>query len=179
MSGTMVATEEKPERCGNTLRRGTDRSNLPMLPHPITPEEIQTFSSRFWRYVQKSDTACWIWTGYRNQKGYGRLYIRGHYVAAHRFAYTAALGPIADGLQIDHLCRVRNCVNPAHLEAVSCQTNLLRGKTLAARSAAATHCPQGHPYSDENTYHSPKGFRFCRRCGAAAARQRRKQRKSS
>jgi hypothetical protein len=71
-------------------------------------------------------------------------------------------------LTIDHLCRVRHCVNPDHLEAVTCRENLLRGETLQAANVAKTECPQGHPYDEENTYVYPNGRRDCRTCNAAA-----------
>lgn len=84
--------------------------------------------------------------------------------AAHRVAYEALVAPIAAGLQLDHLCRVRRCVNPAHVEPVTQAENLRRGETITARAVAATHCPQGHPYSGENLYVNPEGHRHCRQC---------------
>ena len=84
-------------------------------------------------------------------------------VGAHRFAYTEAKGAIEDGLTIDHLCRVKACVNPSHLEAVTLRTNILRGENTAAKNARKTHCHRGHPFNEENTYRVPGG-RACRQC---------------
>src|SRR5688500_12459342 len=100
--------------------------------------------------------ACWLWQGPINRKGYGTFQIKtplGNWQPeyAHRVAYGLYKGPIPFGLSIDHLCSNRSCVNPEHLEAVTQQVNLLRGKTLQARNLAKTHCPKGHPYDEANT----------------------------
>lgn len=101
---------------------------------------------------------CWLWTG-ATTVGYGRF--RGSGV--HRMAYEELVGPIPDGLVMDHLCRVRHCVNPAHLEPVTLAENVRRG--LSGRyQASKTHCPQGHEYSPENTYVTKVGQRKCRTC---------------
>lgn len=119
---------------------------------------------RFWTRVSKA-SGCWQWTGFLNHDGYGRAWMHGKHVMAHRFTYEALVGPIPAGLVIDHLCRNRSCVNPAHLEPVTLGTNLHRGDTITSRNAAKTHCPQGHPYSPENTYtHRVRGDRHCRTC---------------
>lgn len=122
---------------------------------------------RFWAKVDKTDT-CWLWTATVTKGGYGMFYFNGHHVYAHRFAYEWFVGPIPAGLQIDHVrsrgCRHRHCVNPAHLEAVTQRENLLRGDTISARAAAATHCPQGHPYSGDNLQVRKTGKRNCREC---------------
>ena len=103
-------------------------------------------------------------------EGYGQFWDGTRLVRAHRFAYEQIVGPIPDGLQLDHLCRVRSCVNPAHLEPVTCQVNLLRGTGASARNAIKTHCPQGHAYGDFNTYIRPEGWRRCRECHRAEER---------
>lgn len=90
---------------------------------------------------------------------------------AHRVAYELLIGPIAAGLELDHLCRTHACVNPAHLEPVTGQVNLLRGVGFPATNAAKTHCPQGHEYTAENTYWSKKGQRGCRACTAEKQRR--------
>ena len=110
------------------------------------------------------ETGCWEWTANRSQDGYGRIKVSGRKVKAHRVSYELTYGPIPEGLTIDHLCRVRHCINPAHLEVVTNRENILRGHAFTAVNAAKTHCPQGHEYTPENTYISPKGYRKCRAC---------------
>lgn len=111
-------------------------------------------------YVNKTDT-CWLWTTTINRQGYGSFSLgqrRGISIQAHRVSYTVFKGAIPEGLQIDHLCRVRSCVNPDHLEAVTQEENARR------RKESNTHCPQGHEYSEKNVY-SWKGLRKeCRIC---------------
>jgi hypothetical protein len=113
-----------------------------------------------------ADGGCWLWTDEPAANGYGYLGVggrAGRKIQAHRLAYELYIGPIPPGLDIDHLCRNRRCVNPWHLEAVDRRTNLLRGDTVTARHAAATRCPQGHPYDDRNT-RVYRGKRQCRTC---------------
>jgi hypothetical protein len=119
------------------------------------------------RLIIDRDTGCLLWTGARNTKGYGVIREGGRgsrQLMVHRVVYEMFASPIPDGLQLDHLCRVRHCANVAHLEPVTCRENLLRGDTIAAAHAAKTHCPQGHPYDEANTYVSPNRQRFCRKC---------------
>lgn len=92
-------------------------------------------------------TGCWMWMAAIHWTGYGV----GKDGLAHRHSYEAFVGPIPSGLQIDHLCRNRWCVNPAHLEAVTQKVNIMRGHGFGAKNARRTHCPRGHPYSDTNT----------------------------
>ncbi len=89
---------------------------------------------------------------------------------AHRFAFEMARGPVPEGLQLDHLCRVRHCVNPGHLELVTSRVNTLRGTSFSAVNATKTHCPKGHPYSTENTHTDASNKRHCRVCNREAAR---------
>jgi HNH endonuclease len=117
---------------------------------------------RFWSKVQRSESGCWEWTAAKTV-GYGRFADKGRTLLAHRVAYELLIGPIPEGLQIDHLCRNPSCVNPAHLEPVTSRENLLRGVGEPARNAAKTHCPQGHEYSPENTY-AYRGMRMCVEC---------------
>ena len=139
--------------------------------HGMTPAE------RFWYFVTKTDT-CWLWTGQLNESGYGRIVDSGtHRVFAHRFAYELLIGPIPDGLPLDHLCRVPSCVNPAHLEPVTTRTNVLRGVAPAAANAVKTHCIRGHPFDDVNTYRDSAG-RHCLTCRSARKRHRGSQVKS-
>lgn len=89
-------------------------------------------------------TGCWIWSGYRYPRGYGKACFGGRYVSAHRLSYVVNKGPIPEGLVIDHLCRNILCVNPDHLEAVTMRENVLRGVGLTAVNNLKTHCVNGH-----------------------------------
>lgn len=123
---------------------------------------------RFWSKVSKGDP-CWWWHGYTDKDGYG---IITHYVdakkwtrKAHRIAYLLAHGQIDPGLTIDHLCRNRRCVNPAHLELVSMKENTFRGVGPASINVKKTSCMRGHPLSGENLYLDPRdGHRACKAC---------------
>lgn len=125
---------------------------------------------RFCLCVETRPDGCWFWLGAPNAAGYGTLKVDGQTVAAHRFAYEWLIGPIPDGLQLDHLCRVRRCVNPTHLEPVTSRDNSLRGDTLAARQSAQTHCIHGHALSGDNLRFNG-GKRVCRTCNAQRARK--------
>jgi hypothetical protein len=133
-------------------------------------------AERFWSHVDTSGD-CWLWTGSLNGFGYARFSVtiaprRRINYGAHVWAWEQEHGPVPAGLELDHLCRNRRCVNPAHLEAVSHQENVLRGVTLAASNLLKTHCPQGHPYSPENTYvlhHGNGTQRQCKTCSNARA----------
>lgn len=120
--------------------------------------------NRFWSKVDRTDT-CWLWTASTDRSGYGQFRVAGKTVLAHRFAYEAEAGPIPDGLQLDHLCRVRHCVNPAHLEAVTPAVNNLRAPGCISNiNRLKTECPAGHPLSGTNLYVFPDGRRTCRIC---------------
>ena len=119
---------------------------------------------RFDEKVLPTPSGCWEWAGWHNHKGYGMFWFEGRDQPAHRVSYTLSVGEIPAGLDLDHLCRNRGCVNPAHLEPVTRGENLLRGDTFNARNAAKTECPKGHPYDDKNTYTTRKGGRSCRTC---------------
>lgn len=140
-------------------------------------------ADRFWEKVDKTDS-CWLWLG-TGSEGYGSFSVRrdgGGWVPvrAHRIAYELLVGPVREGLQLDHLCRNRACVNPAHLEPVTCRENLLRGQTQAARNAAKTHCVNGHEFTAENTYVAPaNGVRLCRACRLQATRKYQAGRRAS
>jgi|ERR1035437_9980653 hypothetical protein len=118
---------------------------------------------RFWSKVTKTDT-CWLWTASGNGHGYGVFFFQGRPIPAHRYAYELLIEPIAEGLQLDHLCRVRHCVNPSHLEPVNNRTNSLRGVGACARNATKTHCKHGHPFAGHNLIITSNGWRKCRTC---------------
>lgn len=128
---------------------------------------------------------CWIWLRGIAPNGYGQITIKRVPYLAHRLVYETAVGPIPSGLELDHLCRVRRCVNPNHLEPVTHLENMLRGAGLVAIAAAKTHCPQGHPLAHPNLHPSflRRGHRRClichkEQCRAAAARQHQREKAS-
>lgn len=128
----------------------------------------------------QAPSGCWEWLGYRNAENYGRCGFRGKTgVGAHRAIYLLLIGPIPEGLHLDHLCRNHGCVNPLHLQPVTCRTNTLRGMTEAARNLAKTRCANGHPYDELNTYWRPDGARGCRECRRAAGRRHDAKRRSA
>ena len=156
-----------------------------MAPKPRSPEE------RFWPKVNKRGPVskhrrdlgrCWLWTGLLDKDGYGRHYVgvsraTAGEKTAHRFAYELLVGPVPDGLELDHLCRIRNCVNPRHLEPVTTRVNQLRGFGLSGHNARKTHCPNGHPYDEANTIWSENGtHRTCRICRRETWRRYNKKR---
>ncbi|GLW32243.1 HNH endonuclease signature motif containing protein [Actinoplanes regularis] len=132
----------------------------------LNGHQRRTFNAFFAAIEPTSSiSACWKWTGRLNPNGYG-CFGPG---LAHRRAYEMAVGQIPAGLVIDHLCRVRHCVNPLHMEPVTALENTQRGLLgggWALRQRRKTHCPQGHPYDENNTYTHRIGRpnRRCRRC---------------
>lgn len=126
-----------------------------------------------------NDTDCWLWRGCPTIGGYGQISADGGNAMVHRVVYELLVGPIPEGLTLDHQCHNadlscvggndclhRRCANPGHLEPATMGANTLRGRTLPARNAVATHCVNGHEFTLANTYVPPRnsGFRFCRRC---------------
>lgn len=131
----------------------------------------ETLPARIRSKFVVSDSGCWEWTASRNIGGYGMIWFEGRPRVAHRVAYGLLVGAIPDGLTLDHLCRVRHCVNPAHLEPVTMYENMLRGESFSARQARQTHCKNGHPLSGDNLYSNPnRKQRVCRTCRTAYVR---------
>jgi hypothetical protein len=120
---------------------------------------------------------CWRWTGAHIPQGYGHFKAAGHSSRrVHRVSYEVFVGPIPDGLQLDHLCGIRDCINPEHLEVVTPAENVARW------ARAITHCPQGHPFTAENSYHGKNGegyrsrqCRICKKAQREASRARREE----
>jgi len=135
---------------------------------------VRTPQERFWAKVDKSGE-CWEWTASLS-RGYGKFYLRGKYANAHRVSYEWLVGPVPDGLVLDHLCRNQACVRPEHLEPVTHMENCQRG-LQGAYLKARTHCPDGHAYTAENTRRRRgTGQRSCKAC-EAKWRRRAKQRR--
>ena len=135
----------------------------------ICPDMQAWFDSH---YIPEPNSGCWLWTGGVNRNGYAFLYDRGkkRMFPAHQFSVRAfKKQEIASGLDVDHLCRVRSCVNPDHLDVVTRKENLHRSPIWLGNR---THCPHGHPYDEENAYTRP-GRRQCRACNRLYARKKR------
>lgn len=116
-------------------------------------------------------TECWIWTGAVATNGYGAIRVNRKTRRAHRIAYEALVGPVPSGLDLDHLCRNRACVNPKHLEPATRSINCSRGecgKIQGDRQKAKTHCVNGHPYSGDNLIVRGDGSRACKQCRNAS-----------
>ena len=139
-----------------------------------------TLYQRFWAKVNKTDT-CWLWTA-STIGGYGAIYAGerlGKNLLAHRVAYEMLVGPIPEGLYLDHLCRVTLCVNPNHLEPVTQRENVLRGESFMAKRARQTECLLGHPLSGANLYTYPNGNRRCKICRNESLKRLYRRRKAN
>lgn len=129
---------------------------------PTGVYERPSDATRFWAKVNVTP-GCWFWKGSLYPKGYGQFRFDGRPRGAHIFSYLIHVGQIPDGLEIDHLCRTRHCVNWMHLEAVTHRVNLLRGTGFAGTESRQTHCKRGHEFTVENTM-VYKGERSCIAC---------------
>lgn len=126
------------------------------------------------------ETGCLEWTGSQNGHGYGQIKVGGRPEKVHRLMYQLWVGEIPEGLSIDHLCRNRICAAPDHLEAVTLSENTRRQlESIGHHNAKKTHCPQGHPYDEENTRYATRGTgRVCRPCRAESNRLYRLRKKT-
>lgn len=121
---------------------------------------------RFWIKVEKTD-GCWNWLGHHIKQGYARFRYNGGPGYAHRYSYELHKGAIPPGLQIDHLCRNRGCVNPDHLRAVTVKENLAT-RVMCADPRKRRACNAGHPYLDGSYYMLKTGSRRCKECQVAS-----------
>ena len=145
---------------------GRQAGNLGSL-HPsgvlvFQEKAMNTVENRFWRKVKKG-LGCWEWTACKDSCGYGQFSLNGSNNGAHRVSWEWANGKIPEGLQIDHLCRNPGCVNPKHLEPVTCKENTRRGTN---HNRDKTYCNHGHEFTKKNTYirKRSQGGRTCRIC---------------
>ncbi len=158
--------------CGPHYHQLRKSKALPPLVELSVPE-------KFWARVEITET-CWLWIGALTSEGYGNFISGPHeWSLAHRYAYEFCVGPIPEGLTIDHLCRIRRCVLPDHLEPVTNRVNILRGESPSARQARQTHCIYGHPFDEENTWLSKTNKRHCRTCNRNNQRVLRARRRAA
>jgi len=151
--------------CGTHYARWRNNGTTELLPRPSVQDRIEAKSLR------QGD--CTVWTGNKNNMGYGMMLVDGRMQLVHRVVYELKKGPIPTGLVLDHLCRVPTCIEVDHLEPVTQAENCRRGKRgvlhvpgsdINHRNLKKTCCPRGHPYDEKNTYRNAKGHRWCRAC---------------
>lgn len=138
----------------------------------LTDRVVKTPEEHFNENIMpEPNSGCWLYIGRMNAQGYGLLRVMGKTVSAHRFSWVSVCGEIPAGLQLDHKCRVRCCVNPDHLELVTPRENWSRGIAPTALNAAKRECKYGHSFTEENTYRMKGGGRRCRQCDRRAGRE--------
>lgn len=156
---------------------------VPHIRNLTDAEYDATVRDRIMARSRQDDSGCWLWTGFMRPDGYANSRYKWHKTLAHRVSYMAFKGPIPEGLVIDHICRVRHCVNPEHLRAITFRENVLIGISPTARHARQTHCLRGHPLSGDNVYlwHDKLGRtgRICRSCRREYIRNRNATRRAA
>ena len=124
------------------------------------------------KITPEPNSGCWLWSAATFRGGYGLAWKDGKNKLAHRVVYEAIVGPIPDGLTLDHKCRVRCCVNPDHLEPVTFRENVLRGMSIPAQQSRQTHRLRGHELSGSNLRIETNGSRRCKACDNVRCRRR-------
>jgi hypothetical protein len=147
----------------------------------LNPKAIPTPRTGYERLAERiteridDSGECWLWQGHTSADGYAFFSVNGRNTAVHRVSYEAFVAPMPDGLEIDHLCRVRSCVNPSHLEAVTHRVNMQRRVYTPELRA---QCRNGHLYDEQNTL-TNSGRRRCRACHVEAMRRYRQKARAS
>jgi hypothetical protein len=119
----------------------------------------------FYRRVEFKSGDCWYWRGFITKQGYGRVKLGDRLYYAHKVSYLVSVGDVPVGLELDHMCRTRDCVNPYHMEPIPGVTNMLEGVSPSGLNSRKTHCKRGHALNEGNTYSDPKkANRSCRVC---------------
>lgn len=125
--------------------------------------------TRFWDKVSKQANVCWIWNGAVDAHGYGSILEKGKIKKSHRVSYIMFHGEIPKDVVIDHICKIKRCVNPLHLQVVTLGENTLLGDGPTAQNKRKTHCIRGHKLSGDNIYlyeragHTNRQCRICRK----------------
>lgn len=138
--------------------------------------DLAKMPARFLSKIRVLENGCWEWLACQVTPGYGGFVHERRLTRSHRVSYILAVGPIPDGLVMDHFlypekgCLGPICCNPRHVRPVTQRENILRSTGMSARHAAKTQCPQGHPYDAENTFVDNRGIRHCRECGRIRCR---------
>ena len=165
-------------------RKSVRRKYTPVKDRKKNPNAWRPLMPRVMAKVATDKNGCWVWQGYTTDRGYASIMWNGEQWLVHRAVYTELIGPIPDGLVLDHLCENPSCANPMHLEAVTQYDNLARSHGFIQMHGMQTHCKYGHEFTPENTDLRPQsmgrpGFaRFCKQCKAESW-QRQKARKSA
>jgi HNH endonuclease len=153
--------------CTPAVRQGggqpghVERVHVSGHPRFTSPEVVD----RFLAAIEPDESGCWLWSGDHFVDGYARMRVGGgQQIGVHRLAYELLVAPIPAGFHIDHLCRVKGCINPDHLEAVTQRVNTLRGEGPTAVNARKQACVHGHPFTPENIYWGSDGYRRCQTC---------------